>query len=156
MPSEEKRFVYANFDNDSGSGGVLPSNPDVFLRLVDSKVEVGEERMMRRITEMRSELLTIVNARSSRGDVWGVCAVIVGTILATAAIGIGAFDTGIQLQGGVSDAIRGIEDELEETTQEVGALTERSDQHVEMFSQILENLEELNSKPESDVAVGSQ
>ena len=57
----------------------------------------GSKELVVPITGVRSELPGLRNAKSSRGDVWGVGALIVATTLGAAAIGLGSFGAGVQL-----------------------------------------------------------
>ena len=102
----DEGIVYPDFGESISSGGVTPSGTEIFLRLVDSRIDANEHRIKALLSETKSELLNLINARSSRVDVWGVGAVIIATLLALAAFGSDRFDGGVQLQSSVSDVVR--------------------------------------------------
>lgn len=130
----------------AGGGGVSQSQTDMFLRLVDSKIEAGEERVQRSLTEVRAELLGLLNAKSSRGDVWGVGDVIIATMLGVAAVGLGSFDAGVQLQVRIGDSLIDVEGKVEGNIREIDNLSDRSFRQNEKLDRILTNLNKLSEQ----------
>lgn len=136
------RTVYPSFTgySSAASGGLLES-ADVFLRLVDSRIETGEERMQHSLSKAKADLLSLINARASKTDVWGAGAtfgaIILGTFLAVLAWGGDRFDGGIQLQGSITESMVKVNEGIASNKKLIEEIAAQTASREQEFSEIL-------------------
>ena len=145
--ADDDGVVYPNFDERTSSGGEGPTGTDIFLRLADSRIDASEQRMLRYLTDTKADLLGLINARSSKVDVWGGVAIVIGTFLAVLSFGGDRFDGGVQLQGSVSDVVRKTITATGENAKAIEKIAARQIERDKKLDQILGTLETITDKP---------
>ena len=138
---EDSRTNQPSFGQVTSFSGSAVSRSDMVLRLVESKIEASEARTRNMLTEAKGELIDMVNAKSSRADVWGVGVAIITVILGVLAIAGDRFDGGIQLQSSVSEVTRQVQDISDQNAQTIRELVEQTEEADDKLDLILENLE---------------
>ena len=144
--ADKEGTIYPDFGRSGISGSQALSEMDVVVQLVESKIEAAEARTMLSLSEVKSELLDFVNAKSSKADVWGVGAAVIATILSVLAIAGDRFDGGIQLQSAVSEVTRQAQSSSDQNSLAIRELATRAEEADEKLDQILDSLTSLDEE----------
>ena len=147
--ADDDGIVYPNFGESTSSGGEGPTGTEIFFRLVDSRIDASEQRMLRYLTDTKADLLGLINARSSRVDVWGGVAIVIGTFLAVLSFGGDRFDGGVQLQGSVSEVVQQTIFATGENAKAIEKIVARQIDEDKKLDRILGELETINAKSQA-------
>ena len=142
--------IYPSFSGYGQFSGGVNQSTDVFLRLVDSRIETGQERMMRSLSDVKADLLALINAKASRTDVFGTGVAVVVTLVAIATWGGDRFDGGIQLQGSVSESVVRANEGIGSNSRKIEELVSLSESREEVLSEILRVLDVLDARTDPE------